>query len=212
METDKPILLSDKPILPSDTPILPLDPIPVTEDVFVMKNTFSDHGNEMEEIISKKPPFIVRWGTVFFFFLLLLIGLIFWFIQYPDVVTAKAKLTSLNAPKAIVTKSEGQLVKLTAKEGDMVYEDEIIGYMESTANPETVLHLSVKLDSLQILLRNNQGNLLSFSFLPTAGEARQPGAADTDGALGELQQPYQTFIQSFISFRSYLESGFYLQK
>jgi HlyD family secretion protein len=189
--------------LETDKPILPLDTITVTEDVFIMKNTFSDHGNEMEEIISKKPPFIVRWGTVFFFFLLLLIGLIFWFIQYPDIVVAKAKLTSLNAPKAIVTKSEGQLVKLTAKEGDMVHKDEVIGYMESTANPETVLHLSVKLDSLQHLLTNNQGNILSFFF--PFGEGR-------DGALGELQQPYQTFIQSFISFRSYLESGFYLQK
>ncbi len=31
-------------------------------EVFISKNTFADHGNEIEEIISNKPPFWVRWG------------------------------------------------------------------------------------------------------------------------------------------------------
>ena len=133
----------------TDNPILSQDTVTVTEDIVVMKNTFADHGNEMEEIISKKPPFIVRWGTVFFLFMLLLIGFIFWFIQYPDVVIAKAKLTSLNAPKAIVTKSDGQLVKLTAKEGDMVHKDEVIGFLKGTAKAEKVIHLFSSVHILQ---------------------------------------------------------------
>ena len=37
-----------------------------TDDAFIVENDFSEHGNEVEEIISKKPPFIVRWGTTFF--------------------------------------------------------------------------------------------------------------------------------------------------
>ncbi len=30
--------------------------------------------------------------------------------------------------------------------------------------------------------------------------------------LGELQTPYQTFIQSFITFKDFLNNGFYLRK
>ena len=186
------------------------------ENVFVLKNTFSEHGNEIQEIISNKPPFIVRWGTVYFFFVLVLIGLISWFIQYPDVVTVKAKLTSLNAPKAIVAKSDGQLIKLFAKENNIVQKDQVIGFMESTANPETILHLSKILDSVQILFNNNKTEdavkiFNSFSAFNGASYS-SPTGGDQEGALGELQQPYQTFIQSFIVFKSYLSNGFYLRK
>ena len=189
---------TDKNILP------PPDNAFLKENVFAMKNTFSDHGNEIEEIISNKPPFIVRWGTVYFFFVLLLIGLISWFIQYPDIVIARAKLTSLNPPKAIVAKSDGQLVKLFAKEGEMVHKDEVIGYMESTANPETVIYLSTILDSLQSDLNNGHiekiNNLFSVSLVTSQNN------------LGELQQQYQLFNQSLVLFRSYLSNGFYLRK
>ena len=36
-----------------------------------IKNTFAEHGNEIEDIISKKPPMIVRRGTLLLFFFLL---------------------------------------------------------------------------------------------------------------------------------------------
>lgn len=175
-----------------------------TDDAFMVKNDFSEHGNEIEEIISKKPPFIVRWGTSFFFLLLLMIGLVSWFIKYPDVVTTSAKLTSLNAPKAIVAKVEGQLVKLKVKEGEIVKKNQVLGYMESTANAETVIYLSGILDSLQNTLNHNKTELIKDFFSATLIKSQTE--------LGELQQSYQTFIQSFVVFRSYLESGFYLRK
>jgi HlyD family secretion protein len=175
-----------------------------TADAFIAKNDFSEHGNEIDEIISKKPPFIVRWGTTFFFLLLLMIGLVSWFIKYPDIVTTKATLTSLNAPKPIVTKSEGQLVKLSAKEGEEVQKGEVIGYMESTANANTVLYLSDILDSLQNILNNGPTESINDFFSAVLVKSQTK--------LGELQQSYQIFAQSFILYRSYLQSGFYLRK
>jgi HlyD family secretion protein len=174
------------------------------EDILLMKNTFSEHGNEIDEIISRRPPFLVRWGTTCFLILLLLILFVSWFIQYPDIVTTKAKLTSLNAPKAIVAKVEGQLIKLDVKEGDRVLKNETIGYMESNANAETVIHLSGVLDSLQYVLDGEKPELIKIFFSAALIKSQKE--------LGELQQPYQTFIQSFVVFKSYLESGFYLQK
>ena len=119
----------------TDNPILPHINNALKENVFVMKETFADHGNEIEEIISNKPPLIVRWGTVYFFFLLVLIVLISWFIKYPDIVTASAKLNSVNAPKQVITRSDGKLIKIAVKENEAVGAGQVLGYMESIANP-----------------------------------------------------------------------------
>lgn len=180
--------------------ISPLDAVSKPENVLVMKNTFSDHSDEIEEIISKKPPFIVRWGTVFFFFLLLLIGTICWFIQYPDIVTAKAKLTSINAPKTVISRTDGKLIKLTIKDDDLVSAGTIIGFLESTSDHAQVLALSANIDTLSVLFSKNNAMLPSGFFI-------QPYKN-----LGELQQAYQTFSHAFIDFKNYLHGGFYEKK
>ncbi len=170
------------------------------ENETVLNNTFSDHSNEIDEIISNKPPFIVRWGTVFFFFLLLLIGLISWFIPYPDIVTTKAKLTSVNAPKTIVCKTDGKLVKLKIKDNDIIQAGGIIGFIESTSDHEQVLALSANIDTLAVRFSKNN-NLVSANFF-------NPSYKN----LGELQQVYQIFSQALIDFKNYLHGGFYEKK
>jgi HlyD family secretion protein len=110
----------------------------------------------------------------------------------------------LNAPKAIVAKVDGQLIKIKVKEGNLVQKNQILGYMESTANAEIIIELSHILDSLQNALNQNRTELIKIFFSATLIKSQTE--------LGELQQPYQTFIQSFVVFRSYLESGFYLKK
>ncbi len=194
METDKPILL------PEDTDL--------KENAFVMRNTFADHSNEIEEIISKKPPFIVRWGTVYFFILLLLFGLICWFIQYPDLVTAKAKLNSVNAPKEVITRTDGKLLKIAVKENEKVQAGQLLGYMESIANPQSIMNIANQLDSISNLIGLNRTDEITNFFPSTTSSF----GGDVGQTLGELQVPYQAFIQSFNTFKDFLSSGFYLRK
>ncbi len=85
-----------------------------------IKNTFAEHGNEIEDIISKKPPMIVRRGTLLLFFFLLFIGMISWFVKYPDIINTPAKLTSINASKPVITLVNGKLVKLNVAENEPV--------------------------------------------------------------------------------------------
>ncbi|MGF2413496.1 HlyD family secretion protein [Ferruginibacter sp.] len=185
----------------TDNPIiLPADFDDAKENAFVMRNTFLEHGNEIEEIISNKLPSIVRWGTVYFLILLLLLAAICWFIQYPDIVNTKAKLTSINAPKEVITKAAGKLIKLIAKEGQTVQQNELLGYMESRANADEVLTLSTITDTLQNLLQNNQVEKIPRYLV-------QPFKN-----LGEVQPAYQSFMQGFILFNQYLSSGYYLKK
>ena len=160
-----------------------------------------DHGNEVTEIISNKPPFWVRWGILFFFFLLLMIALISWFIQYPDIVSANGVLNSVNAPKAVISLSGGKLVKLFVKESQSVAAGEILGYMESTADHKDVIALSELIDSSSIKMTKQPEGDITTTIL---------SASFTN--LGELQSDYQVFNQACISFSDYLRSGFYVKK
>ncbi|HEY5462603.1 MAG TPA: HlyD family efflux transporter periplasmic adaptor subunit [Hanamia sp.] len=170
-------------------------------------NTFAEHGNEIEEIISNKPPYIVRWGTVYFFLLLLMLGLISWFIKYPDIVIASAALNSVNAPQEVITRTDGKLTQILIKENEKVNKGEILGYMESIANPQSVRELSQRIDSINDLISQNHTDEI-VHFFPS--NSSQGGGRVEE--LGELQDSYQTFIQAFITFRDFISNGFYLKK
>ena len=171
----------------------------------VFRNTFSEHGNEIEEIIATTPPYIVRWGTVYFFILLLALGLISWFIKYPDMVIASAKLNSVNAPQPVVTRTDGKLVKITVKENQEVVKEQLLGYMESIASPQSINAIARQIDSTNFLISESRSDEL-LHFVP--GDASQPSA----GNLGELQASYQTFMQALLVYKDYLYNGFYVHK
>ncbi len=161
--------------------------------------------SEVQEFISNKPGFTIRWGITIFFLLLVMLCLVCWFIQYPDIVNAKAILNSVNAPKEIVTKSDGKLIKILVKDNDTVSKGQIVGYMESTASAESVRKIALQLDSINTLIYNNQTDKIIRYFPDTEN-------LNNVFSLGELQAPYQSFVQTFITFRDFLNSGFYLRK
>ena len=156
--------------------------------------------NEVTELISKKPSFIARWGITLLFAIALVLLVITWFIRYPDIVPARAMLNSINAPKEIITKTPGKLIKLFAKEGQLVRKDELIGFIESTANHTEVIKLSEMLDTISTKIETQRTNEVP-DFL-----------ARNYNNLGELQAGYQTFSQSLQQFTNYLNNGFYLRK
>ncbi|MFT4155143.1 HlyD family secretion protein [Parafilimonas sp.] len=155
----------------------------------------------VQEFVSRNPGFLILHGTTLFLILFVFIIGACWFIQYPEVISASAKLESLNAPKPVVNKVAGKLVKLFVKEGDSVSEKSIIGYMESTAMPENVLHLSQSLDSIHTLITDAHLEQLP-SFIASLHFEN----------LGELQQPYQNFMQAFLIYKDYIGNGFYARK
>ncbi len=160
----------------------------------------SQRSEIVQEIVSNKPSFLIRYGIVFFLAILILLITACWFIQFPEMVNCKAKLTSLNAPKEVITKTTGKLIKLFAIEGKQTKAGIVLGYMESTANPNEVITISKKIDTSQSLINKNKIDEI-FSFLNKDYQN-----------LGELQSSYQTFQQSFNTFHNYLSGGFYLRK
>jgi HlyD family secretion protein len=122
-----------------------------------------------------------------------------WIIHFPDLVKASFKIVSVNAPKAVVARSEGKLIKLFASEGDRVEEREAIAYLESTAKHEQVLQLESQLEKAWRLV--------------IAGQLDSLHKLDVNNyhQLGELQNSFQIFVQSYMELKNFLTDGYYLQ-
>lgn len=87
--------------------------------------------HEVRDIISYKPAWIVRNGIWLFLIILLSILSATFFIKYPDVVYANAKLVSVNRPKEVRLWRKGRLVHLYVKEGQVVHEGDSLGVFEN---------------------------------------------------------------------------------
>lgn len=155
---------------------------------------------EVQELLTQPPRWLLRWGimVVFCVLVLLLIGM--WFVHFPDIVRASFRLTSANAPLAVLTRTDGKLVQLLASEGQVVKMGQPLAYLESTARHKEVIQLSEELRKAWIV--TSRGNLEGLNKLNFVGY----------GQLGELQISYQTFEQARIHLNAYLAGGFASKK
>ena len=160
---------------------------------------------EVQEFISNQPSFVIRWGISIFGLILVSIAVLSWYIQYPDLVPARATLRSLNAPKQVLSHTDGKLVKINVKDNDIVEAGKALAYMESLADPEAIQQMIREVDSISYIISVNQTDDI-VDFFPNYE------SQETLDQLGEVQANYQTFIQEFIRFKDYLGKGFYLRK
>jgi HlyD family secretion protein len=154
----------------------------------------------VEDVILKKPGFIIQWGLYLIFLVLIAVVSASWFIQYPEVITGRATIIARNTPKEIICRQEGRLQNLFFKNGDTVKQNDIIGFIETTAIPEMVLDLNQKLSLILKNLKNNKP--VHFTEFISGG---------FDG-LGELQAECQQFSTAFQQYSDYTNDGYFIKK
>lgn len=135
---------------------------------------------------------LAKYGTGLTCLMLLIIGVMTWFIKYPETVTSRAKLTGSNAPKPLIAKQNARLIKLNKKNGDLVAKGEIIGCIETTAQVDEVQRLSMFLDTLYVYVQKDSLSLIKELMKMNYTH------------LGELQGDYQAFIQSYLPYKDYI--------
>jgi multidrug efflux pump subunit AcrA (membrane-fusion protein) len=171
-----------------------------------MPSTYTDHRQEarhsddMQDIITAVPPWVLRWGITLFFGVIVMIAGLSAFIRYPDIVKASLKINSPNSSKPVVSKISGRLVKLLVTENKKVVSGQSLAYLESTADHEEVLLLLSKLEQLRQQTLQNQP-LGTDLFNKT-----------NNRQLGELQAAYQTFFETYLSYIASVSNGFLLKK
>ena len=159
--------------------------------------------DEVSELISNKPSWLIRHGVSLFFLILIASGISTYYIQYPDIVNANATVVSVNAPKQVIAKTSGRLIKLFKTDGTNCASGDIIAFLESTAKHDEVIQLSYILDTLQLYTDDNHIEQIPGLFTKNQNYFTH---------LGELQTNYRSFSESFLNFINYLSTGFYVKK
>ena len=93
---------------------------------------------EVQEILSRPPKWIIRWGTTIIFVVIAGIVVGSWFFKYPDIISASIRLTTENPPAPVLAKTSGKIQNLFVNDNDIVKEGELIGIIENPANYENV--------------------------------------------------------------------------
>ncbi|MBO9676336.1 MAG: HlyD family efflux transporter periplasmic adaptor subunit [Sphingobacteriaceae bacterium] len=153
--------------------------------------------DEIHEIITAVPSWILKWGITLVFGILGSIILLSSFLNYPDIVKTNLKVNSLNAPKTVLAKQTGKLTNLLVSEGQTVTSGQALAYMESTANANDVLRLNRELKKVQLRISKHQFETIAL-----------PEGLN----IGEMQGSYQSFYQQYLQYQATTKNGYYLDR
>ncbi|MEO9571161.1 MAG: HlyD family efflux transporter periplasmic adaptor subunit [Polaribacter sp.] len=112
---------------------------------------------EVQEILSYVPNWMIRWGNTLFLLLIIMLLFITWFVKYPDVIASQVMITTINPPEKVYANSPGKFDAILVKDGDSVKTNKGLAIIENSALYKDVFLLKRVLDTFTVN-RNN------FSF------------------------------------------------
>ena len=112
--------------------------------------TFELRSEEVQDILTKVPHWMIRWGTVLIFVIIVMLFFISWFIKYPDVVNTEIIITTNIPPEKIVAKSTGRIEAVLVKNKTIIPKNSTLAIIENTANYKDVFLLKSLTDGYNI--------------------------------------------------------------
>lgn len=140
---------------------------------------------EIQEILSIVPHWMIRWGNVLFLVLILMLLLISWFVKYPDIILSEALITTQIPPEKEYARITGNLQEILVDDNQMVKAGESLAVLENTANYKDVYKLKSVIDTITL-------NSKSFSF---------PIDSVSILFLGDIESQFALFENSYIQYK-----------
>jgi hypothetical protein len=106
------------------------------------------HTEDMQEIISKIPSWIVKWGITLFFGIILTTLAISFLIRYPDEVAGNLKVTSVVEPIPLTSLIAGKLMTIQVQDGDIVKKGQVVAIIQSGKDQQTTYPLVAPTDGV----------------------------------------------------------------
>ena len=150
---------------------------------------------EVQEILTRPPHALVRWGITAFFSVLALFFIGGCFFKYPDVVSAQITVTTEHPPVWIVARGSGKIKEVYGKDRERIEAGKIIAVLENPAETEDVLLLEE-----------------AFQYFCLTDSCVHGILFPEHLALGSIQAVYATFIKSLTDYRNFLSLDLYEQK
>jgi hypothetical protein len=162
-------------------------------DIFV-------ESKEAENLFADDLSPFLKWGSLWLFVIGMSLIMLTYFIKSPEIISSSAVLTTYPSPKPLIAKIDAKLLKLFFKNGDQVYQNDLIGILHNPSN-------QVEIELLDTLLQT-----IDTSYLLALNEEFDFGQKMRLTQLGELQLPYEQFIYSFENLKYELSMNIFNDK
>lgn len=136
---------------------------------------------EVQDILTKIPHWIIRWGSLVVFIILMLLFLVSWMVKYPDIITAEITITTQIPPEKLVAKTSGKIQAILIDDKAKVNENTPLAVIENAANYKDVFLLKAITDTIS--LTNSK---FPFKKLQAA-------------QLGEIESSFAMFQKEYIA-------------
>jgi len=152
--------------------------------------------DEVQEILSRPPKWIVRWGITIVFVVIIIIITGSWFFKYPDIISAQIVLTTENPPAPIVAKTSGKIQSLYVSNNDIVFKDQVIGVIENPGKYNSVKRLIKNLEKFNSSFKSGEVFIMS----------------NEPYVLGEIQAYYGSFYKYLDEYNKILKLSYHQRK
>lgn len=153
---------------------------------------------EVQELLSKPPGWMVRWGITVIFALIAVLFMLSWIVKYPDVIPAKVTLTSPEPPASIVAHSTGKIDQLLVQAHQPAKAGQVLAILENPATYADVMALQDVLRSVNSAALSTEANAIA-------------AITDKDLHLGELQGDFSALVQSYHDYAFFVETDYHAQ-
>jgi len=141
--------------------------------------------DEVQEILTKVPHWMIRWGSLLFLGLIVMLVTLSWFIAYPDILTSEAIVTTEIPPQKEYAKITGKIDTIFVNDNDIVNKNQPLAVLENSANHNDVFLLRSMLDTIKISKTTFQFPIDKIPVL----------------FLGEIDSDYALFENSYIQYQ-----------
>jgi multidrug resistance efflux pump len=139
-------------------------------------NNIQLRSEEIQEILTRVPHWMIRYGNTVFLSLILMVLLLSWFIKYPDIITSEALITTSIPPQKEYAKTFGRISHLLVENNQEVTARTPLAIVENSADYKDVFFLKSILDTIKADTEN-------FKFPMDSLPILYLGDLETDFAL-----------------------------
>lgn len=159
----------------------------------------------IEEILSRIPGWVLRWGITCIFIVIILLLAASWFIKYPEIISTQLMVTTQTPPASLIARANGKLVDLPVSDGEAVKEGQILAIIENAANTRDVLLL--REESQDALNRMKE---TGFDYIEADSIFRLLDRESLE--LGQLQSHFSAFLQQLLQYDHFTKANHIPQK
>jgi multidrug resistance efflux pump len=140
---------------------------------------FELRSEEVQEILSNMPHWLIRWGSLIILFILLLMLFVSWMVKYPDTIKTDITITTQIPPEKLIARTSGKIEAILVKDNVVLKENTPIAVIENSSNYQDVFLLKSIIDTINI-------NTTAFPF-------EKLGMTQ----LGDLESPFAIFQKEY---------------